>query len=834
MHIQLFHRVLFPALLFSCFWGQAYASEEDLSPTGNAQPEPSVEETTDMDPRQDSEIEEKTGTPVMEKPIPPEPEIRKPYHVSLTVSGGVSLGAYQAGYLFYLSEVAKLNPELFDLKMLTGASAGMVNAMLTMLAMGDGRSQTAPGDSLLYKTWTQMRYDDLLDVKDAPPLAMSSRKTLRKIAHAVEAEWNRGISRDIDVVMGATATRLKIKPLEISPGFSIPRQEEKFVFRIRGQGPGREPLVENYVDRSFGSAPPLLPFQNPASPGYSRGDNFSIIRQILFASSAIPIFFSPQKIDYCIGIPESESGGERLDEPCPEGLFHDEFYDGALADKRPLRLAHKIASSGLEQDEHGDVSWMDEPDYAREELPAGMYFLYVDPDRRSYPTDDTGDVTETAVDQATSLFPTFGKFMRGFLSSAQAKEVATLVEENPSVKKHIQMVTHDYPTMSGHLLNFFGFFDRNFRRFDFYLGMRDAHHFITSSIQPRVQKRFNQETINIAMPDPIDGASKTDWTDDSWRPYFCLRHIVDGQEAFKGACDDKKLRDFRILMQVSIDRLYDHCRSLLMNETLNHHHCKLAMMGLPPPRVVKHDGENGFWKRRVEEEENPFSHTMRLLETYQFHFRDLGLDRDDASLAMSRIREVILKHGDEFAKKLPFKERLALRIMGKPAVNFFMYAPPETILYFVAGTGGEFAVSATLGHSNWLRYNFAWQMQGMYFLLTENPNVLAMTPLVGLEAEIYPASNPLLQTRIGARVGYQLSTGDRFHNRSCISGDFQNSSLRCSAPVSQAFIAFSFYERIRLQIGFEWFPRWLPPMSAFNEHVWNGIIEVGWQWISPF
>ena len=163
-----------------------------------------------------------------------------------------------------------------------------------------------------------------------------------------------------------------------------------------------------------------------------------------------------------------------------------------------------------------------------------------------------------------------------------------------------------------------------------------------------------------------------------------------------------------------------------------------------------------------------------------------------------------------------------------------MYAPPETILYFVAGTAAEFAVSATLGQSNWLRYNLALQMQGFYYLLTEQANVLTLTPLIGLEAEIYPLSSPLFQTRLGLRVGYQFSTNDEFLAGTCNLENFHNNSLRCSAPVAQVFVALSFYERIRLQGGVEWFPKWLSPMDEFNDHVWSGFVEVGWQWISPF
>ena len=51
------------------------------------------------------------------------------------MSGGVSLGAYEAGYLYYFTEMIRRNRELLDLKILTGASAGSVNAMIAIISL---------------------------------------------------------------------------------------------------------------------------------------------------------------------------------------------------------------------------------------------------------------------------------------------------------------------------------------------------------------------------------------------------------------------------------------------------------------------------------------------------------------------------------------------------------------------------------------------------------------------------------------------------------------------------------------------------------------------------
>ncbi len=781
--------------------------------------------------------DESTQTPIAIPDIVSKmPAKAPPLAMSVTVSSGVSLGAYQAGYLFYLSEVAKMNDNLLDLRMVTGASAGMVNTLITVLAMGNEYGDE-PAETLFYKTWTEMRYDELLDVEQAPPLALSSRRVFEKLGDQIEEKWNQGLSEDLDMVLGAAAMRVKGHPIEVSEGLELERTEEKFVFRVRGRGPGREPYVENYIDRLFGSHQPLLPFVDvEKSDREQKRTNFSVIRQLLFASCAIPLMFPPQEIGYCLTSPKQTTklnlSTLRI---CPHPQFREKFVDGSLADRKPLRLAYRIAASGLiKAEDTGEIVWRDMPDLKDIDPEEDVVFLYVDPERRTYPTGAEKKSNKKSIDRAVRFFPAFGDFMRSYLKSARTKEMSTLIDEHPEVSDRLKLATHDFPTISGQLFNFFGFFDREFRKFDFYLGVRDARRFVEQKLFSKMHTGGKGENADLVFPEPEKLARKNIAATASWRPYFCLRAVIDGKKEYQAACDSESLRDFRIILQTTLDRLYDHCRMLPYDETLEHIHCKRAMAQERPPTIWRMEGNGEDWKRLREYDESELEHTMRLLEVYGFHFRDLGLDRDEASLGMSRIRANILRYVDEFAKKLRGGERLAVRVLGKPAVNFFAYAPPETIIYLVAGKGAEIAVSATLGQSYWLRYNFALYLQGFSSLLTEDQNVFSATSVVGLEAEIYPMSSPLFQTRLGLRVGYQFSTDDGFLKRACETGDFRSSSLRCSAPLAQAFLAVSFYERVRLQAGVEWFPRWLPPMDEFGHDVWNGMIEVGWQWISPF
>jgi hypothetical protein len=771
----------------------------------------------------------------------PAPEA--PLPLALTVSGGVSLGAYQGGFLYYLTETIKRNPELAQYAILTGASAGMINSLLTLLSAGAG-PEPDPARSLFFRFWTGIRWQDLVDVEQAPRLAVSSRGGFAESIALIRERWEGGLDPATDLVLGATATRLRGARIELSEGLTVSRQEERFVFRVRGRGPGKEPRVTNYVDPGGAVAQPLLPFVDPDAPRPGAGhDNFDVLLDVLFASSALPLVFEAQEIEFCLAgglqTVQGGSGGEGGEDPggaAPECSAPGEraaFADGALVDKWPMRLAYRTARAGLERGEDGRMAWRPLPDGPAEGPAAeGLFFVYLDPEDAAYPAlpPPSQERRRRGRDPGEAgLLEQLGVFFGGYLVSAQAKELFTLVEEHPEIRDRMRLATRDLPSASGLLANFFGFFDRKFRAYDFYLGMRDARAFVESTLTSQV-RRATGRAIVFALPEP-----EGDVLDPAWRPFFCLRHALDGDGRHPEACDGTELEDFRILLQISLDRLHDHCARLPADEVIAHPRCAEAHAGAPPLRIPGvRVAEEDSWRIRPGETE--FSHAMRLLEDYGFHFEDLGLDRSQSRRAMGQIREELLRIVDRFGKKLPWGERQMVRVLGKPAVNFFRYAPPRVIVYLGGGKGAELGFSTT-GRwvpSRWLRLNLALQGQGLVDLISSSPDVFALTPLAGLELEIPRINGPMVQARGGLRAGYQLSTNDGFRTGTCDPERFEGDTIRCSAPVFQGFLALGLYERIRLQMVGEWIPAWLPPADELGRHRLNWLLEVGWQWISPF
>src|SRR5438105_11183147 len=79
---------------------------------------------------------------------------------SITISGGVSLGAYEAGLVYYVTEAMRLNPAAATPRIVTGASAGSVNGFMTIL-QSCGAEVTDPTASVLWNAWIPLGLEKL-------------------------------------------------------------------------------------------------------------------------------------------------------------------------------------------------------------------------------------------------------------------------------------------------------------------------------------------------------------------------------------------------------------------------------------------------------------------------------------------------------------------------------------------------------------------------------------------------------------------------------------------------------------------------------------------------
>jgi len=106
-----------------------------------------------------------------------------------------------------------------------------------------------------------------------------------------------------------------------------------------------------------------------------------------------------------------------------------------------------------------------------------------------------------------------------------------------------------------------------------------------------------------------------------------LGWYLEGHEDLRAACDGPELDRFRILLQVSLDRIYDHCRHLSKEqlEGRTHLHCLRASEGQKTPRVRGVAPGHAEFDPRRAPNETQLEHMLRLLAGYRFAFVDLGL-----------------------------------------------------------------------------------------------------------------------------------------------------------------------------------------------------------------
>ena len=99
---------------------------------------------------------------------------------SITISGGVSLGSYEAGLVYYVVEAMRLNPSAATPRIVTGASAGSVNGFMTIL-QSCGAAVPDPTASVLWNAWIPLGLEKLHVKGQAAQLTSAElKKTITK------------------------------------------------------------------------------------------------------------------------------------------------------------------------------------------------------------------------------------------------------------------------------------------------------------------------------------------------------------------------------------------------------------------------------------------------------------------------------------------------------------------------------------------------------------------------------------------------------------------------------------------------------------------------------
>ncbi len=358
---------------------------------------------------------------------------------SLIISGGISLGAYEAGYnwallkyMGYLKHSAKHND--IAMKSIAGASAGAINTLMSAMAWCRSKEafdiNNTIEQNLFHDMWTDVDFEDLFINKDATldpanQTSLFSRKKIQSLADTIMTELHRPLyDKECSVPFGFAVTRVNPKEVTIknikiaNKLFHIP-----FYFKAKEDGSGS--VIDNmdsYIQRD-----------NTIHLAQDGKPSDAAIKKAMFASSAFPIAFEQVALDYVYK-------GEKE---------HALFLDGGVFDNIPLDLGIRLANH-----QSSDFIFMD---------PKNM--------RRTFKhtaKDDEKEFRQSPINSAIGLLTQI------FAASESSVLYNTLSEHFLKSDKQIHLSSRYFPITGKFLEHFGAFLDKGFREYDYYVGVYDA------------------------------------------------------------------------------------------------------------------------------------------------------------------------------------------------------------------------------------------------------------------------------------------------------------------------------------------------------------------------
>lgn len=426
----------------------------------------------------------------------------------MSVSGAISVGAYQAGVNWAILEFLrrarhdtafrhahKLRP--FALRTVTGASAGNINALLWAIEWCTGLDSTRPWNtpppdsSLFWKTWVGFGLDALLPNEDDDPRMMEKaifdRSRVRDITYPpIFARLkSHELRPNCQVPLGITITRTQPDVITYQ-GLEIETQRFATIFLATVVEGSR---VEPDSDRmhflqlatpvqgegSFGKVVRLLPQDSSIRIGTQQ------VLMAVQASAAFPIALAPVPIT--VWYPAVAGSGQKRESV---------FIDGGVFDNNPITLALALYH-------HVDTSRV------------GAHGIYINPFRYR------GELDRARVNTALSAtggIAAFTEFLGGAINTGRQYELQLFVRErhaasiarassdsvvaylekfpgvdtgqvrrrleqgqSASLHDTLSFTSRSYPIYGEHLNAFAAFLGRPLREFDFYVGAYDGLYF---------------------------------------------------------------------------------------------------------------------------------------------------------------------------------------------------------------------------------------------------------------------------------------------------------------------------------------------------------------------
>ena len=369
---------------------------------------------------------------------------REKINFSLVISGGVSLGAYEAGYNWAMIKMLKEVRESGklvkpDLRSVAGASAGSINALLS--AMYWCQEESAPlnsvEDNLFYETWVKLGIEDLSIEGEDPEnkSTLFTRRGLEEKGKKIIAHLNKPIfKKNCEIPLGVSVTKVTPIVEEVS-GIKIKNQH--FSVPLTFKEKNGKAIIANK------KMPPSTDFYI-SIPNIE--ENKTKLMNVLFASGAFPGAFQQVKLNY------SYKGKTKSHY----------FIDGGAYDNIPLQLATEL-------DKNASHFVFIDPSNMRKEV--------IKEEEEEEEKIPIGFITTNAIPLLSSL--------EIFQSMKLYQAINQYFRKNSN--KSLILSSRFHPLTGKYLQHFAAFLDPNFREYDYHVGVYDAIYHLAASFKRKSQ-----------------------------------------------------------------------------------------------------------------------------------------------------------------------------------------------------------------------------------------------------------------------------------------------------------------------------------------------------------
>jgi len=432
-------------------------------------------------------------------------------NVAIALSGGISLGSYEAGLNWTMMKYLQNNQAAQGesrFKAVSGASAGSINALISAVvacAQYDQNSSFSINDegeirsvgnsasnNWFREIWLPIGFDELLpeDVsKYDDEDGLLSRHAFNKLFNHLDRYIKQATFRpgcEVPITMMLTREQAGIITLNPESASTIKVKNARFsvsmLFKVDATGhagfftqlPTVKPRASNVHDNQLylpgklvsptsgdGSERQVyeLLFYEDYSNKEIKERRYNRVADVVLASSAFPMAFGKKRVTYC-GI--EKSNGLMLSEgdACPEGMHanRSSFVDGGVFDNVPLAV--------LEESMQGVKD---------------KRYIFLDPDyRRPLHIDKNRDDKNSKEHDAFGLLSQLG-FLGDTVKTARQYELFTMIKyHGDEFRNSTRVPDRFFPLTASYFGNFGAFWGRDLREFDYAVGIYDGIYFLAS------------------------------------------------------------------------------------------------------------------------------------------------------------------------------------------------------------------------------------------------------------------------------------------------------------------------------------------------------------------